>query len=482
MSAGVRAAVEAALTQRLGAAAAALDVPVCGEVEADAAALADAAHDGSSAWLVLTAFLGRFPSGRELEGFRRGLLLAPRPVDALLASASTAQRRASGALRRMRLVSDRAVVDVGHVAVSPHNTGIQRVVRRTLPEWTGRAVDLVAWTRDDRGFRELTAREREQVLAWGRPFEAESVPPPDDLVVPWGTTVLLPEVATAPRLAPLAALAAHSGNRVGMIGYDLIPLVSADLVDVAESDRTAHYLEVVKHADTVAAISESAAAEFRGFVAQLPAQGLTGPEVVAVPLGESPLDAAASAPASSDDAPLMLCVGSHDPRKNQTSVLQAAVLLHRAGVRFRLVFVGGGSREHTARFDREVARLRASGMEVEARRRVGDAELAALYAEARATVMVSLHEGYGLPVVESLAKGVPVLASDYGALAEVAAAGGCVLVDPRDPTAIAEGMRRLVVDDALVDRLRAEARARPARTWGDYAAELWAALMPGGEA
>ena len=50
----------------------------------------------------------------------------------------------------------------------------------------------------------------------------------------------------------LAALAAESGNRVGAIGYDLIPLVSGDLVDAAESNKSAAYVEVIKHADVVA--------------------------------------------------------------------------------------------------------------------------------------------------------------------------------------------------------------------------------------
>lgn len=95
--------------------------------------------------------------------------------------------------------------------------------------------------------------------------------------------------------------------------------------------------------------------------------------------------------------------------------------------------------------------------------------------------MVSLHEGYGIPVVEALAKGVPVLTSDYGSLAEVAAAGGCLTVDPRDPEAIAAGMRTLLTDDALVDRLRREAAARPARSWEQYATEVWDALVDGRE-
>ena len=74
----------------------------------------------------------------------------------------------------------------------------------------------------------------------------------------------------------LAALARSSGNRVVAIGYDCIPVVSADLSPATATTRTAHYLSMVKHAKRVGAISSSAFAEFSGFVEMLPAQGLSG--------------------------------------------------------------------------------------------------------------------------------------------------------------------------------------------------------------
>ncbi|MBO9577360.1 MAG: glycosyltransferase family 4 protein [Microbacteriaceae bacterium] len=477
------AAVVQAVSDRAAQALDALGLPSDGDADARigrlaaAAASADAARE--VAWLAMTALLGRFPVARELAAVRRELLLAEDPAAGLLTATTPFDRIASGVARRMRIVTDRVLVDVGHTATSDHNTGIQRVVRRTLPEWRERPVELVAWTADDRGYRALTAHETDRVLAWGGP-RAEAVTPDDDLVVPWRTTVVLPEVAMLDRCAPLACLAAESGSRVGLIGYDLIPLVSADLIDPVESDKTAHYLEVVKHADRVAGISASAASEFAGFVAALPAQGIAGPEVRTVALAEEPL-AFDTAPAPTADGvvPILLSVGSHEPRKNQPAVLAAARILHEEGLAFRLVFVGGGSVEHAGPFDTEIAELARGGMAVESHRRLGDAELDALYRAARACVMVSLHEGYGLPVVEALGRGVPVLTSDYGSLAEIAAGGGCLTVDPRDVVAIADGLRRLLVDDALVGRLRAEALARPERTWRRYANELWDELVGG---
>ena len=440
---------------------------------AQVAARAEGEDAGSVAWLAFTAFFGRFPTEVELARFRRELLLQTEPIRALLVTGQTIDRRGPAALRDLKIVADRPVVDVGHAATSDHATGIQRVIRQTIPHWVRRGVELVAWHADDRGWRELDGTERARV---GVPPEVHSA---GALVVPWRTTVILPEVSSVDRASTLAALAAHSGSRVALIGYDLIPIVSAELVDAAESERMGQFLAVVKSAAVVAGISESASSEFRGYAHALGAQGLTGPEVVTVPLAEEPVPATGHERVEADP-PLILCVGSHEPRKNQSTVLAAAIRLHAEGVPFRLVFVGGGSRVRIGPFDLELERLRRDGVPVSAERLLDDAGLAALYDAARCTVMISLHEGFGLPVVESLARGVPVLTSDHGSLAEVAQAGGCVTVDATDVEAVTAAFRALVTDDELIARLRAEAAARPTRTWRQYADELWDALTGGG--
>jgi glycosyltransferase involved in cell wall biosynthesis len=108
---------------------------------------------------------------------------------------------------------------------------------------------------------------------------------------------------------------------------------------------------------------------------------------------------------------------------------------------------------------------------------VTDTELWALYREARFSVFVSLHEGFGLPVAESLALGTPALTSNYGSLAEIAEGGGCATVDPRSDDQVIAGMRKLLTDDKVIATLRAQAAGRPVRGWDEYARELWAAAL-----
>lgn len=432
-------------------------------------------------WLLRLAVAGRMATASEVQALRRRLEISTSLETSIwLLEESLANSCTTSATRAIELVQHGVLVDVDHTARNNLHTGIQQVIRRTMPLWAAKQdVTFAAWTDDGSGFRALSAAELARVVDWYSPeHEPARVPGRREgdtagLLVPWHSVVVLPDVSMPTALAPLAALAEFSGNRVVAVGYDCIPVVSADLVPVGGASRFASYLGVVKHLRRVAAISPAAAEEFQGFVDALPAQGLTGPEVVEcqLPAGSGTMAEVRAGAAG----PTVLVVGSFEPRKNHLAILFAAETLWREGLRFDLVLIGGmGWGDAVPRL---VSRLRRAGRPVSMRHRVDDASLRDAYASARFTVFPSLHEGYGLPVVESLAAGVPAITSNFGSMVEIAAGGGVVAIDPRDDVALTEAMRLLLTDDALIARLRTQIEGRPSRTWSDYADELWSGLV-----
>jgi len=162
-------------------------------------------------------------------------------------------------------------------------------------------------------------------------------------------------------------------------------------------------------------------------------------------------------------APYLLFVGTPQPRKNVARVIEAFLAATREGEHVQLV-IAGKSTPTLERLRRAHQAAFASGRVV-ATGYVSDDDLACLYSGCIALVFPSLYEGFGIPVLEAMACGAPVITSNTTALPE-AAGDAALLVDPEDTAAIAAAMRRVLDAPDLRAALRARGFAHARQfTW-----------------
>jgi glycosyltransferase involved in cell wall biosynthesis len=152
------------------------------------------------------------------------------------------------------------------------------------------------------------------------------------------------------------------------------------------------------------------------------------------------------------DRPFVLWVGTIEPRKNLPRLLEAFAGLDDSGVDLVLVGPTGWNEELAPLVDRMDRPPRRLGF-------VDPADLDALYAAAEVFCYPSLREGFGLPVLEAMAQGTPVVTSADSAMAEVAG-DAAVLVAPRDVGEIAAALARLLGSPDEARRRGAEGRQR----------------------
>ncbi len=349
------------------------------------------------------------------------------------------------------------------LAPVPGGTGrysreLARALAATAPAGT-RVEGWTAWHRRPAaarvpgvgGPRRLPLGRRSLATAWERgrgphPRGAELVHAPTLLVPPRGRVPLVVTIHDAvpwthPETLTPRGVAFHHRMAARAAG-------SADLVIVPTDAVRRELARVLDLGDRVRVVGEGVSADLR-----LPPDAAARAARLGLPPGG-----------------YLLTLATLEPRKGLDVAL--AALTEPAGPDLPLLVVGQpgwGGVDPAAM----AARLRLPAGRVRVLGRLPDADLAVVLAGAAALLMPSRAEGFGLPLLEAMALGTPVVASDVPALVEVAA-GAAVTVPVGDPAALAAAAAAVTGDPERRERLVAAGRRRAAQfTWAAAAAEMW---------
>jgi glycosyltransferase involved in cell wall biosynthesis len=156
-----------------------------------------------------------------------------------------------------------------------------------------------------------------------------------------------------------------------------------------------------------------------------------------------------------------LCVGRMNERKNQLIPIESLALMDPAS-RPHLVLIEGG-REYWKRARRDLIRQTKLERWVHFPRNIPADDLPAIYQQAEAFIFPSLIEGFGIPILEALASGVPVITSNIGTWGREAGGSGTIRVAPDDPGAIAEALLAVLTETDLRTSMIQAGREHAAR-------------------
>ena len=395
------------------------------------------------------------------------------------------------------------LLDLSHTSHTQARTGIQRVAR-SLFRALGEAAIPVTHDPFRRTWRTLERWEHANLAANGAavkrgarwPLTARvggrlhrlisRIPPVEPRLAQCAhdtSGLVVPEIFSPAAARALPGLfTAVPGPHVALF-HDAIALQFPDLTPPKTVARFPAYLVELLAFDGIAAVSDDSRESLLEYWRWLGATKT--PPVATLGLGmdiqpfssagqNSPPETAAS------QLQTILCVGSIEGRKNHLALLDACEGLWAKGARFSLHLIGLAQPQTAAPALARIRELQAAGRSLRYDGPVNEGALQAAYAACTFTVYSSLVEGFGLPVLESLAHGRPCICSAQRALGEATRGGGCIKLERVDAESLAAAIARLLGSPDERAKLAREARARHFRTWPDYVSDLrgWIQELP----
>lgn len=432
-------------------------------------------------WLVLTMLTGHLPTVEQIS--KAELWLRSSQSDAELGEKLlgelTVSSANSAASTDVVIVKDCVIVLLVNIVKHDLHTGVQRVARSLCSELIGIDQNIVFANLSDDGFsispidndfmRKVLSEEYR--LSKGLNNQAA----PEKVLVPLSCKILLPEVPLNIEFnSRLSALADNSSNSLACIGYDLIPILSPEFVSRLETEQFTHYLSMVSRTKKVLCISELTAAEFRGFFQAKESIGASSPKISVFDIPVDRKVGVQKAPRNNSTLNI-LTVGTIEPRKGQVETLLACKKLWKEDYALKITFVG---KVHPEIDDVWSSLTRGLSKTVFSHKMdLSEQELAQLYSTSDLSIFVSKHEGYGLPIVESIMHGTPVLTTNFNPAYLKVKNSGATGISIVDSETIANELRKIFESfskDGLLESVNQDFEVPSAF---EYASEIYREIL-----
>jgi len=248
------------------------------------------------------------------------------------------------------------------------------------------------------------------------------------------------------------------------IFFDALPQINPQVFRAPHQMATSRYYREVANLENVACISRASLDCLIGRLRRRPATN-----AVVMPLGTNPIEC--STVSFAPMTPTFVSVGTIEPRKNHHIILAAFKELWRSGADYRLRFIGARG-WHTDKFVKEISDKRAEDpFRFQWVQQADDAEIGVALAQATAAIFLSEAEGYGLPAVEALAAGCPLIAAASLPALEGLPILGQVRLSEVSVQSVKAAVQRLA-DPDINNHLRSEQAKLRLPSWQDFAYRL----------
>jgi glycosyltransferase involved in cell wall biosynthesis len=376
-------------------------------------------------------------------------------------------------------------LDVTSAAASPVNMGVQRTIRGLYAHLKNHhAIVPVRWDFQRKSYSQLSPRELSFLEHPFSSYSKAAATPglwdwrffienrkarrlPYETILQKGNTLLIPDLCWDARIHSWAGMSRFPGRKLAIF-HDAMPLRIPGQADSHDALFKV-YVESLALLDRVICISQ----EVKDDLLRYWKESNLAPKPIDVITWPVPFDEERPASSPNQAARKIIYVSRLKLRKNHLILFEACESLWKKGEKFSLDLIGiEDAFTDTLKILFELRRLAGLGYPIRWRKHISNAELTEAYRDCSFTAFPSKLEGFGLPIIESLWHGRPVICGSNGAIGEVSAGGGCYQVDQNNPAEIAAAIQLLLNDPATYNRLYEQTRRRTFRSWDDYGKDI----------